>query len=384
MLEYFDFFLFAHFSFILAPLFYPPISPGIDSIIHSTFFAIGFLARPLGAFIFGKIADIQGRKPCLMMTVIGITIPTLIIGLLPTYNQIGILAPIILIICRVFQGIAVGGEFNNGAILLMESFGWKKAGTMSGYYNAASGTGSLLAILCIMIVTKQDMPTWVWRVPFFIAAILGLVGFYLRQFIKESPEFLHFNKKKVLAPAKLMPQHFKAFWVGAVSGVLIWIPLSFTSMYMTKVAGFSLQEGIKITTLAILLHNITTFIMGKISDKVGLWPMFFGALLFAIINYYPCFILLQNKHFVLFQVLTVIPAGVVYAVLHPLISYDVPPHSRGRVVGFSFSLGLSLFAGLTPMITSSILYMGNGKLTLIALYVITSIIAAFVMLRKYW
>ena len=240
MLEYFDFFIFAHFSFLLAPKFYPSINPLYDAIIGGFFFAIGFLARPLGGYIFGRIADLDGRRRSLMFSVFGMAIPTLCVGLLPTYAEVGIVAPIALIICRIIQGMCVGGEFTNGGILLIENYGWSKAGTVCGLYNASGGMGSLLAIGCVAIATRPGMPEWAWRVPFIIAATLGVIAYYLRSFVRESMEFEAETKAQSGRDFKLLSTFhrryiYRAFCVGAVAGVFIWIPLSYTSFYMTKI-----------------------------------------------------------------------------------------------------------------------------------------------------
>jgi len=379
LLEYFDFFIFAHFSFLLAPKFYPPISPLHDAIIGGLFFAIGFLARPLGGYIFGRMADFKGRRKSLMLSVLGMAIPTLCIGLSPTYGQVGIIAPIALIACRIIQGMCMGGEFTNGGILLIENYGWKKAGTVAGLYNSAAGMGSLLAIACVAIATRPGMPDWSWRVPFIFAAVLGVVTFYLRSFVRESPVFE--NEAKIRSGENLRllsSQHLKyvyrAFCVGAVTGVLIWIPLNYTSFYMTKVLGIPLHTAVRMTVLAVVCHNIFTAIFGWLSDKVGAKKIMIAACMMLLIFLYPAFLLLQNHHFILFQMVMILPAAMSYAVVHPLNSVDVPVLIRGRLSGFAFSAGLSIFAGLTPLITNTLTQLMNGSLVGVMIYVATVVL----------
>lgn len=366
LLEYFDFFIFAHFSFLLAPKFYPPISPIHDAIISGFFFAIGFFARPLGGYIFGRMADFRGRRKSLMLSVLGMAIPTLCIGLSPTYQQIGIIAPIALIICRVVQGMCMGGEFTNGGILLIENYGWKRAGTVAGLYNSAAGMGSLLAIACVAIATRPGMPEWSWRVPFIFAAFLGMVTFYLRSFVRESPIFE--NETQLIAGENLrllsrkhLRYVYRAFCVGSVTGVLIWIPLNYTSFYMNKVVGIPLHESVKMTVLAVILHNIFTIIFGWISDKVGIKRVMLTACLMLLVFLYPAFSLLNEHSFIFFQVIMILPAAMAYSVVHPLNSFNVPVLIRGRLSGFAFSAGLSVFAGLTPLITNTVTQLMHGS-----------------------
>ncbi len=376
LLEYFDFFIFAHFSFLLASKFYPPISPLHDAVIGGLFFAIGFLARPLGGYIFGRMADFKGRRKSLMLSVLGMAIPTLCIGLSPTYAQVGIMAPIALIICRIIQGMCMGGEFTNGGILLIENYGWKKAGTVAGLYNSAAGMGSLLAIACVAIATRPGMPDWSWRVPFILAAFLGIVTFYLRSFVRESPLFENEAKIRSGENLKLLSsQHlrfvYRAFCVGAVTGVLIWIPLNYTSFYMTKVVGIPLHTAVKMTVLAVIGHNVLTAIFGWLSDKVGMKKVMMGACVMQLICLYPAFMLLHNHHFVLFQLIMILPAAMSYAVVHPLNSFDVPVLIRGRLSGFAFSAGLSIFAGLTPLITNTLTQLMGGSVVGVMIYIAT-------------
>jgi MHS family proline/betaine transporter-like MFS transporter len=387
LLEYFDFFIFAHFSFILAPKFYPSISPVHDAIISGFFFAIGFLARPLGGYIFGRMADLHGRRKSLMFSVLGMAFPTLCIGLLPTYATVGITAPIALITCRIIQGMCMGGEFTNGGVLLIESYGWKKAGTVAGLYNSAAGMGSLLAIACVTIVTRPGMPEWAWRVPFITAACLGAVAYYLRSFVAESPIFKSEAQIDSGINLKLLsPQHrnfvYRAFCVGAVAGVFIWIPLSYTSFYMTKILGIPLHTAAKMTVLAVITHNIGTAIFGWLSDRVGLQRTILTSCLVQLLLVYPAFNLLHDQHFTIFQLLMVIPAAMAYSVVHPLSSYQVPVLIRGRLSGFAFSAGLSVFAGLTPMITGTLTQLMGGSLVGVVIYVAAVAIIGGVILTK--
>lgn len=379
LLEYFDFFIFAHFSFLLASKFYPPVSPLYDAIIGGLFFAIGFLARPLGGYIFGRMADFKGRRKSIMLSVLGMAIPTLCIGLSPTYAQIGIIAPIALIVCRIIQGMCMGGEFTNGGILLIENYGWKRAGTVAGLYNSAAGMGSLLAIVCVAIATRPGMPDWFWRVPFILAATFGIFTFYLRSFVLESPLFENEVRISSGENLKLLSsQHlryiYRAFCVGAVTGVLVWIPLNYTSFYMTKILGIPLYAAVKMTVLAVVGHNVLTVVFGWLSDKVGMKKVMIGACLTLLVCLYPAFMLLHNQYFVLFQLIMILPAAMSYSVVHPLNSFEVPVLIRGRLSGFVFSAGLSIFAGLTPLITNTLTQLMGGSLVGVMIYIGTVVL----------
>jgi len=374
LLEYFDFFIFAHFTFLLAPKFYPPINPMVDGIVAGFFFAVGFLARPVGGYIFGRFADFSGRRKSLMFSVLGMAVPTMCIGLLPTYGEVGIIAPIALITCRIAQGLCMGGEFTNGGILLIESYGWHKAGTVAGLYNFSSGMGSLLAIACVAVVSTPGMPTWAWRIPFVFAALLGVIAYYLRSFVQESPIFEQETKVNPARDLTLLNHEHRRFFIrafctGATAGVFIWIPLSFTSFYMTKILAIPLHTAAKMTVLAVISHSLLTAIFGWLSDRIGWKRMMITGCLTQIICLYPAFILLQGQQFVIFQMIMVIPAAMAYAVVHPLSALEVPALLRGRLSGFAFSSGLCIFAGLTPMITGTLTQLMDGSLVGVASYI---------------
>jgi MHS family proline/betaine transporter-like MFS transporter len=195
VLEYFDFLLFAHFSLIIAPLFFPDIDPIVAAIQALGLFAAGFVMRPLGAIIFGWIGDSRGRKHALSSSVLWAALPTLIICFLPSYNSIGIMAPIILILCRMAQGFSLGGEYINAGILLMEHAPLEKRGFYSSILCASAAVGCILALACTFFILNSSMPSWAWRVPFFLGSVAGLMTYKMRKILIESPEFFVFQKQ---------------------------------------------------------------------------------------------------------------------------------------------------------------------------------------------
>jgi len=194
-LEYYDVMLYGFFAAALAPLFFPTTNHFVSITASLGTFAAGFLMRPLGGILFGHLGDRYGRRMALAFSILLVTVPTLTIGLLPTYEYIGIAAPIILVVCRLLQGLCVGGEYSGAAIFVIEH-SKKKQEAFAGSVLCATGfLGGFLGTILGLICTLPYMPTWSWRIPFLIGSIIGLIGYYIRTQVDESPAYSQAMKR---------------------------------------------------------------------------------------------------------------------------------------------------------------------------------------------
>ena len=188
-LEYYDVMLYGFFAAMLAPLFFPNDNPAISIISSFGTFAAGFIMRPLGGLLFGHLGDKFGRRRALVLAIFLVTIPTFTIGVLPTYAEIGMAAPIILVACRLLQGLCVGGEYSGASIFVIE-YSKKGKESFAGSILAASGlVGGVLGTFFGFLCTLPLMPSWGWRLPFLMGSLFGLIGYYIRLQVKESPDF---------------------------------------------------------------------------------------------------------------------------------------------------------------------------------------------------
>src|SRR5688572_13121204 len=195
MIEWYDFYIFGSLAPVIAPLFYPPENQTFAYIAYLATFAVGFVVRPFGALFFGRIGDIVGRKYAFLVTLLIMGGATAVIGFLPTYAQIGIAAPIILLVIRVLQGLALGGEYGGAAVYVAEHVPDNRRGFYTSFIQITATLGLFLSLAVILIVQNMMSPEafreWGWRVPFLISIVLVAVSLYIRLRMKESPIFEH-------------------------------------------------------------------------------------------------------------------------------------------------------------------------------------------------
>src|SRR6188474_3092420 len=195
MIEWYDFYIFGSLATTIAPLFYPPGNDTFAYIAYLATFAVGFIVRPFGALFFGRIGDIVGRKYAFLVTLLIMGGATALIGFLPTYAQIGIAAPIILLLIRVFQGLALGGEYGGAAVYVAEHVPDERRGFYTSFIQITATLGLFISLAVILIVqnamTKEAFGAWGWRVPFLISIFLVGISLYIRVRMKESPIFQH-------------------------------------------------------------------------------------------------------------------------------------------------------------------------------------------------
>src|SRR6059058_4898744 len=199
MIEWYDFFIFGSLATVISPLFYPPGNGTLALIAYLSTFAVGFVVRPFGALFFGRIGDLVGRKYAFLVTLLIMGIASALIGFLPTYATIGIAAPIILLVIRILQGLALGGEYGGAAVYVAEHVPDARRGFYTSFIQITATLGLFISLAVILIIqntmSQEAFTSWGWRLPFILSILLVAVSLYIRLRMKESPIFSHLKTK---------------------------------------------------------------------------------------------------------------------------------------------------------------------------------------------
>lgn len=392
--EFYDFLLYGTASALVFPiLFFPGADPLMGTLASFGTLAVGYFARPLGGAIFGHFGDKVGRKTMLMITLFMMGAVSFAMGLMPTYDQIGIWAPILLITLRLIQGVAVGGEWAGAALLSMEHAKPKSKGFAGSIVASGGPMGAVLATLVFTpfsLLPEAAFLSWGWRVPFLLSVILIIVGFFMRKNVTETPEFKAAQERAKKNPPKQIPivsVFFKNF-PQVLSGILGgFAPLFMQSIlatffltYAVNIEGYDRPTALWLVTIANAIHIFTIPAFAILSDKVGRKPvMLFGAFL-GVVLIYPMFLLigLHNNWALLLAFIIGNPLvqGMMYGPLAAWIGEKFDADVRYTGVAVTYQLSTTFGAGLAPLIATSLVAAAGGTSPL---YVIWFFIALSVI-----
>ena len=395
-MEWFDFGLYSYLAVIISQNFFSAVeNDQLKLVFTFATFAIAFLMRPLGGVIFGKIGDKLGRKVVLTTTIILMAFSTLLIGLLPTYDQIGVWAPILLLIARIIQGSSTGGEYAGAMVYIAESSPDNKRnvlgsgleiGTLVGYILA-----SLLASLLFFILSDKQMASWGWRIPFLLGLPLGLIGFYLRRSLGETPIFENelSNEDEVEEESflSILKNHkkdvFVCFVAVAFFNITNYMLLSYMPSYLNEIIGLSNTVGTVLITAVMILMVPLALMFGKLSDKIGNKKVFLiglgGLSLLSAFSFY-----LINLNGLVFISIGILILGVLLATYEGTMPGTLPTmfytDIRYRTLAITFNVSVSIFGGTTPLVATWLVHATGNHLAPAFYLTIVSIIGFFVIL----
>lgn len=355
-LEFYDFMLFLVFVETIGKVYFPS---GSDSFTVGWFaFATAFLMRPFGATVFGHIGDKFGRKRALVLTVSLMGIPTFMIGALPGYETIGILAPITLVICRLVQGLCTGGEYNGSAIFALEHVGKSYPGTTGGMITGASIVGALGANIMGYIFTLPDMGPNAWRIPFLLGAVISIVGLYMRLYISESPAFEKLQKRHKVIRSPLtdaLLKHKSAVFltivIGMLNGLLSYTLFKFINLYLSKFLNVDDHIALEYSSVGLIVYIIAAPLMGFLLDKVGAKKTLMGACMFIFLTSLPIFFLIIERStgsLIIAQIIMALCVAAIAGPQHAFVQTLFPAEDRYSGVAFSFCVGMGIGGGIFP------------------------------------
>jgi len=369
-LEWYDFFLYGTAAaLVFGPLFFPVGGdPMQGTLLAFSGFAVGFLARPLGGIVFGHIGDRYSRKMTLIMTLTLMGATTFIIGLLPVYAQIGIWAPVSLITLRFLQGVASGGEWGGGVLMLSENAPSSRRGYFTAWSQMGVSGGFVLSAFAFYLVQKlpeEDLMSWGWRVPFLLSILIFLVGVYIRKNIRESKAFSQAKpetKHEKIPLMVLIREHPKAL----LQAIALRLPengasyIFFTfSVVYAKHIGIGTGEIISAVTLAMLVEFFSILFWGALSDRIGLKPVYYIGVIGLLVMAFPFFWLLSTGDYGWIMLAMFLGLPFCHGAMigtQPCIMSDLfPVRVRYSGLALGHEVGSIFSGGLGPMLAVALL-----------------------------
>lgn len=368
-IEWYDFFIFGTAAALaFGTVFYPSVAPGVALLASFATFWVGFLTRPLGGLIFGHLGDRMGRKNVLLITLFMMGIATTGIGFLPTFDQVGIAAPIMLIVLRAVQGLAVGGEWGGAVLLATENAPASKRGRAGAWVQQGSPAGSILATLVFLIVGKlpdAEFLAWGWRVPFLLSAVLIIVGLVIRLKVEESSDFEETRSAGTIVRVPLFELLKKTpgFLVFGILSCIIGISAAFfNNTFLVSWSTNELEMSRDVVLNALLIASIGQFIWqpiaAMIAERVGETKFMISSLIFNAVMIVPTFLAITSRSEILITLcLTLITIGVsgYYALLASFLTRAFPTNIRYSGIALSYGLCAMIVGGATPLLAQTIL-----------------------------
>lgn len=376
LMEWYDFFLYGTASaIVLNKLFFPDLDPTVGTIAAFASFAIGFLARPLGGLVFGHFGDKVGRKSILVITLLMMGGSTFAIGLLPTYESIGVWAPILLVALRLFQGFALGGEYGGASLLMIEHAPRNQRGFWGALLQSATPLGLLLASGTFTLVTllpEAQFLAWGWRIPFVISIILLGVGTFIRFSVKETPAFQELKEtgKEVKLPiVELFRSYPNSILIafGARIGETVSFNLFnvFVISYVNTKLGLSSNVALTGVFVASAVAVVVSPLFGALSDRIGRKPVYLFGTSFLVLFAFPFFSLVNSGvAVIIYLAITlgyVLGTTALFSIQSVFFTEMFGTHVRYSGLSFVYQVS-GIIGGFTPLIASSLLLWEGGVL----------------------
>lgn len=359
VMEWYDFAIYGYFAATIGNLFFPSEDPTISLIASFGAFAAGFLVRPLGGLIFGRIGDLYGRQRALFLSVLVMAVPTVLIGLLPSYATIGLFAPILLVLCRITQGLSVGGEFTSSLVFLTENApeGRRAWYAVWGAWGASAGTllGAGVGYVIASMMEKEALETWGWRIPFILGGGIAFFGYWLRNGLKAEAPGVHSK-----TPAKDIFTKYRADMVRVVLlnigfTVAFYTVFVYTVNFLQQVSGFTDSKSLRNNVICMAFLLLILPVSAHLSDKYGRKKVLALGFILLALGGIPLFHVMGMG----IRWITIacelglsLGVGIVAGAMAATNVELMPREVRCTGLAFSYNIAVGIFGGLTPMLVA--------------------------------
>jgi MHS family proline/betaine transporter-like MFS transporter len=360
LLEWYDFAIYGYFAQSIGRTFFPSQDPVAQVLAAFGVFAVGYLVRPLGGAVVGHIGDRYGRRLALILSVSAMAVPTFLVGLLPGYATIGLMAPVLLTLLRTIQGLSVGGEWTTSFVFLIEHADPRRRG-VTGAIASCGGifgilTGSAVGALLAAVLPPEQLDAWGWRIPFLFGLIAGITGLLLRRGVGDAPGAVA-DRRPERSPLIETLRHHGAL-VARLAGVCIFCAISFYLIFLYLVSWLQTVDGVAparslaVNTTSMAAMIPVELLFGWLSDRVGRRPILLPALVFAFVAAVPLFWLMHHPeatYLFVGELGFVLALGAVLGVLPAFLVEMTTPALRCTTVSLGYNIALGLFGGMTPL-----------------------------------
>lgn len=394
--EWFDYASYVYLATVITTVFFPESSPASGLLATFGVFALSFIIRPLGGIFWGHFGDKHGRKHALSLSIIIMSISTFCIALLPSFETVGLLAPLMLLILRMIQGFSASGEYAGAATFLAEYAPDDKRGLYASIVPASTAAGLLLGSLFAAglhsILSTEALHDWGWRIPFLLAAPLGYVGRYIRISLEDSPQFQAALEKNEVAQAPvslLLRDHRRAVIIAIGATILnavgFYIILGYMPTYLNEILDITETQAFMATTVALASYIGFILLMGTLSDRFGRKTMLVTASMVFMLGTVPLFQLLGTGGFIGMVLVQIIFGAMLTmndGTLPCFLSEIFPTTVRYSGFAFSFNVANALFGGTAPFVATWLIQVTGDKLAPAWYLVAAAIVALMAMLAS--
>ena len=375
LVEWYDWYAYAAFTLYFAPHFFPSEDRTAQLLSAAGIFAVGFLMRPIGAWLMGVYADRHGRKSGLTLSVALMCAGSLLIGVTPGYETIGVAAPLLLVLARLMQGLSIGGEYGASATYLSEMAGRSRRGFFSSFQYVTLIAGQLVAICVLLLLqatlTEAQLDAWGWRIPFFIGGLLAIAVFYIRRGLVETQSFENAKTGAVDKPKSsgwALFKHYprEALMVMALTSggtLAFYAYTTYLQKFLVNTSGFSKESATEITTAALFVFMLCQPLAGALSDKIGRKPLMVGFGILGTLCTYAIFSTLSTTTdpimaFALVLVGLLIVTG--YTSINAVVKAEMfPAHIRALGVALPYALANTIFGGTAEFVALKFKQIGH-------------------------